>query len=143
MTLAIVDASAGAKWILPEAFSEEAAYLLDGRYDLAAPELFALEFANILTNRARRGEFDFAYARDALTRTLAALTLFADAALATRALQLAERHPISVYDATYVALAAREECTLVTADRRLYDHLIAADEADLLWIGDIPATAES
>ncbi len=43
----------------------------------------------------------------------------------------------SIYDSLYVALALRERCKLVTADRRLYNALSLAFSDTMLWVEDI------
>ena len=121
----VVDASVGVKWVLPEPGSDRARRLLAsvarGRTALLAPDLYVAEVANVLWRRCRlRGELLEDEAREALAELLGALPELVPAeALAAQALELALafRHP--VYDCLYVALAVREGCSLITADRRI------------------------
>ena len=56
-----------------------------------------------------------------------------------RAAELAlDFHP-SVYDCLYAALALREQCQVVTADRPFYDALRVPFPSTMLWIEDLPA----
>jgi predicted nucleic acid-binding protein len=69
MTGYVIDASAAVKWLVNEAFSEEAASLLDNRATLIAPELLFAEAANALWALCRRGDIareDFAEAVEVL-----------------------------------------------------------------------------
>lgn len=56
--------------------------------------------------------------------------------LAAEALDLALAHDITVYDATYLALAIRETATLVTADEKLA-HRLAGLGSTVRWLGDL------
>ena len=49
--------------------------------------------------------------------------LFPSLPLTARAMQIATKARIGVYDCIYVALAAREGCEMVTADARLLTNL--------------------
>jgi predicted nucleic acid-binding protein len=69
MTGYVIDASVAVKWLVTEAFSEEAASLLDTDLTLIAPELLFAEAANALGAMRRRGDIskaDFAEAIDVL-----------------------------------------------------------------------------
>ena len=48
MTTAIVDGSVAAKWLLPEPDAPRARPWLDGRHDLAAPDLLYGELGNLV-----------------------------------------------------------------------------------------------
>ena len=51
---------------------------------------------------------------------------------------MAQRLGRSFYDSLYVALAERADCTLVTADRKLYNALREGDLAGrLTWVEEI------
>lgn len=121
----VVDASVGVKWILPEPGSDRACALLAevaaGHAHLLAPDLYAAEVANVLWQRASlRAELTEEEAREALRALLVSLPeLVPSEALLPQALALALAFRRPVYDCLYAALAVREGCTLVTADRRL------------------------
>ncbi|MCO5314570.1 MAG: type II toxin-antitoxin system VapC family toxin [Solirubrobacterales bacterium] len=86
---------------------------------LHAPHLIDAEVGNVLRGHERAGLINPSEARAAL-RLGPALIEYRyphSGQLAERAWEL--RHNLSFYDALYVALAARLEIPLVTADRRL------------------------
>jgi predicted nucleic acid-binding protein len=135
----VVDASAAAKWLAPEAESAQADALLGET--LTAPDLLFAEVANILWKKVGRGEMDAATA-DAAARWLrqVPLRVVACGALMRDATALSIRLDHPAYDCFYLALAARGEGRLVTADRRLVARCERADAADLralvTWVGD-------
>ena len=121
----VVDASVGAKWFLPERDSDLARSLLvqraAGQAQLIAPDLFPGEVANAVWKRCRlRQEINEVTAHEAMAELFAALPeMVPSDSLVNQAFELGMqfRHPI--YDCIYVALALREGCPLVTADRPL------------------------
>jgi len=118
MTL-VVDASVAALWALEQEGSPRA-LTLRTQGGLIAPSLIAAEIGSAIWKAVRRGAVAPA---DALIAIEAALlpfeALVPTEELRVRALALAIelRHPI--YDCFYLALAERESCALITADRRL------------------------
>jgi predicted nucleic acid-binding protein len=116
----VVDASVAAKWVLEEDGAERAAALRGSGDDLIAPSLIVAEIGNAVWKRAIWREVS---ARDAVRALQTAISLFtqliAPSDLAARSIEIAIelRHPI--YDCFYLALAEREHCPLITADRRL------------------------
>ncbi|MBI2206654.1 MAG: type II toxin-antitoxin system VapC family toxin [Candidatus Rokubacteria bacterium] len=116
----VIDASIAVKWVIPEVLSERADLLRAGGDDLIAPDLLLVEVANALWKKTSRREISPAEA-DAAFGLLqhSGLDLRPTAPVLTPALQLARRLAHPVYDCVYLALAAQERATLVTADRRL------------------------
>ena len=115
---AVVDASVAVKWVVEEPGSDQARMLARAR--LEAPDLMAVECANILWKKARMGDIDARQARerlDALLQAPVALTPSRD--LLGRALGLALELEHPVYDCLYLALALVRGVPLVTADERL------------------------
>ena len=119
----VVDASVAFKWFFEdrEPFVAQAWELLarhrDGEIVLCAPDLLYLE----ITSALRKRGVDAGVMAQACA-LLEALTLGwarIDAGLTSHAAELAVRHGITVYDATYAALAASLDCELITDDRRL------------------------
>jgi predicted nucleic acid-binding protein len=118
--LAVVDASVAIKWIFPEEHSEHA-WALRRRYSLIAPQLIYAECANIVWKKLRRQELTREEASgagsfvDEFTIEVAALH-----ELVPLAIDLSLRLDHPAYDCFYLALAAIQQCPLVTADGRLH-----------------------
>ncbi len=113
------DASVAAEWVLDEP-STERALALRGDETLIAPSLIASELGNALWKAVRRGGVTRADALAAMNTILVpfeALVPVED--LRNRALELAIELDHPIYDCFYLALAERERCPLVTADKRL------------------------
>ena len=119
MTRLVVDASVAAKWVLNEPDSPAARRLFT-RGTLLAPDLLWAELGSLLWRRHRQGEFSAPEAREMMIdlRTLPVRShaLFP---LLPLALEIGMAISHSVYDCIYLALADREDCRFVTADRRL------------------------
>jgi predicted nucleic acid-binding protein len=116
----IVDASVVVKWFTTEALHEEARRLLTQSEPLLAPDILAVELANAMWAKTRRGEIDAPEAE----RAIAAVSgrglpeLRASAPLMLRAFELARTVDHPVYDCVYLALAEALQMPLVTADGR-------------------------
>jgi predicted nucleic acid-binding protein len=139
VTRVVIDASVAVKWFLPEEFSANARMLLAADYQLLAPDLLWAELGNVLWKRQRRGELGQETARR-LLRDFSRLPIEFHAAdrWTEAALDLAMRQGVTVYDGLYLALAAGNECRVVTADRRLYEARQAGALAGALsWVEDI------
>jgi predicted nucleic acid-binding protein len=135
----VVDASVAAKWRFPEPHAEAALRLLRRGRELWAPDLVWAELGNITWKKWRRNEIDEAAAADSLrsVQTLP-LLIFSSKMLTPVAWDIARTFSRSFYDSLYLALAAYQECPLVTADRRLHDAIKeASPEFSILWIEDI------
>ncbi len=133
--LAVVDASVAVKWFLPEAGSETALALrrahLDGRVLLHAPAFLPFEVANALRHHPLLGAGPVAAAVGHLFGVQVRLEPPAPEPL-SRAVEVAYRTGLTVYDAAYLALAERLGCTLYTADERQ----LAADSTRAIPIRD-------
>jgi len=116
----VVDASVAAKWVLPEDGADKAAILRHEPDDFIAPSLIVAEIGNAVWKRVIGKELSTA---DALQAHEIAISLLGRLVpleeLGARATEIAIelRHPI--YDCFYLALAERENTTLVTSDPRL------------------------
>lgn len=114
----VVDNSVAVKWVVSEDGSDTATTLYGE--DLVAPDLLAIEFANVLRTKIAKGEFDQPQMVEALRFLGLAIPRFEPSRpLVSRALEIAVELSHSVYDCVYLALAEREEATLVTADKKL------------------------
>jgi predicted nucleic acid-binding protein len=120
VSLHVVDASVVVKWFVPEVHSDAARDLLTTAGQLISPDLLFPEVGNTVWKKVRRGEL----APGLAGRLVADLARIGVETVPSRALlvdahALAVHTGLTVYDATYVALAIRLDTTLVTADHRL------------------------
>lgn len=119
----VLDASVVLGWMLPDE-SNPAADAVIGRMlgqRAQAPPLLGLEVADALLTAERRGRLSRAD-HDALREAFGALPIAfdsADAEALERAVQLARRHRLSVYDAAYLELALRRGLPLASLDASL------------------------
>lgn len=121
----VVDCSVAAKWILPEPGRDAALRLLDqyeaGEIDLIAPDLLLAEFASLLAKRCRRNEISASEAERAFEfMQKCAPRLFDMRSGIRRALSIALRRQLSLWDCVYIDLAIEHGCSVVTADERLF-----------------------
>lgn len=119
----VVDASITLKWFHPEKGSEPALKILQRitRGDVIAfiPDLLLYEVANVWIRGMKEKSEDMPSILDAL-QNLAWSIISPSTTLLSEAAQLAtEYKKISVYDATYIALAVQEHAYLLTADEKL------------------------
>ncbi len=119
MTL-VVDASVALKWFVADSDSGSALALLETGEALIAPDLLIAELCSAAWRLWRRREITREQVSIVAARTP---YLFADNApmdgLAARAAAIALNLDHPVYGCFYLALAEREDVTMVTADRRL------------------------
>ena len=127
MSVFVVDANLVIKWFVPEVDSEAARRWLEAPHDYVAPELLFPQAGNAVWKKVRRGELS----PDEGQQLVSDLSVIAVEAISMRGLlpdahALALRTGITVYDATYLALAVRLETKVITGDdrfaRRLADH---------------------
>lgn len=142
MTIAIVDASVGVKWFIPEVHSTEARQWRsrpDALHTLAF--FFDLEIGNVLWKKIQRMEITRAEANLILGQLASLpLTRHAEVPLLTLAFDLADRTQRTVYDCLYLALATQLGGQMVTADQRLYNSLAGTPWAShVRWVADLPA----
>ena len=137
MTQFVVDATVAVKWYLTEEHSDAAERLLVDDHRRMAPELILVECANVLVKRQRRGELSSGDVQASLATLGDLIELRESATLVSAALDIAVVHERSAYDSLYLALALREGCRLVTADRRLYNGLSPTFHDTMLWVADL------
>jgi predicted nucleic acid-binding protein len=138
MSRYVVDASVAVKWFVPEIHTQAALRLLHETHELVAPDLLFPEIGNTLWKKIRLEEIDRDEARQVL-RALRALplTIQPSAPLLEPALEIAIGLNRTVYDSLYVALALQHHCRMVTADRRLHQHLRGGPFAfHVQWVED-------
>jgi predicted nucleic acid-binding protein len=120
----VLDASATLAWLLPE----ELTGAITAAFDLIAddcawvPGLWRIEVANSLSVKLRRGRITPLQRRESLV-DLKLLPIYCDQEtndhVWDRTLELADRHNLTVYDATYLELAMRLSLPLATLDEDL------------------------
>ena len=125
MTL-VVDASLAGSWILPDEHSGESETVLhavlNGKEDLAVPDLWAYEMLNLLLSACRRGRFRGDRLEQAVRLVQRIPVNFYDhqtSLLQNRVIRLAARFSLSAYDAAYLELADRLQCPLRSQDKNL------------------------
>jgi len=122
MARLVVDASVVVKWFIEEESSKEARRLRDDYasdlVDLEAPSLLPFEVLNAI-------RFSGLFSPGELRRVAEALDAFAiparplEGSLAAASMTMASSAGLTVYDASYIALAKELGATLFTADRGL------------------------
>ena len=121
----VVDASVGIKLFVEEEFSEQAhalfSYLAaDPPAELYIPDLFYIEYTNILLKYTRRFGRSLEDAQaDIVDIRLLSLKSTSTADLMEDALLLASEKNLSAYDACYAVLAQNLDIPLITVDKQL------------------------
>jgi predicted nucleic acid-binding protein len=117
----VVDASIAVKWFFREVGSNDAVALRDSDSDFIAPELIIAEIGNAALAKQLRKEIASDDAMFAVKRAPALFVQLAPVVELTEPamhLALALRQP--VYDCLYLALAQREDVTLITDDEDMF-----------------------
>jgi predicted nucleic acid-binding protein len=134
-----IDASVGAKWFLrDEVGSQKALELLErlvaGDLLMYVPELFVYEIGNLMSLAVRRGRVTAETAEAALEELKRLnLEVVAAASELRSAMSFSLRFGLSLYDATYLAVAESRGVPLVTSDRRL----LGLTSPSLIWVLDL------
>jgi predicted nucleic acid-binding protein len=120
----VLDSSVAFKWFVRETDSDAALRFCDdflaGAHQLLAPDIFPFEIAHALTRAERQSRIAHPQALQLIGEALKILpALHPGLPLLPRAAELSSQARIGVYDCLYIALAERENCSLVTADQRL------------------------
>jgi predicted nucleic acid-binding protein len=118
MTVAVVDASVLAVALAGDGPDGDAARTRLHGEDLACPELAALGVTSVPRRQVSSGDLDLSRAELALT-DLASMPILRAPHLDLLPRDWQLRDNLSVYDASYVALAEALSAPLLTADRRL------------------------
>ena len=134
----VVDCSVLIAGLLPDEIEEQAQLILTdlqrGATLAVVPSLFYQEISNALLMAYRRRRIN----RDILSQYLdviSILPIMVDTAAATQGhtmkvvCQLAEKHGLTTYDASYLELAIRLDLPLVTLDSDLYNAAVEVDIA--------------
>ena len=120
----VIDASVAVSWLFADEQTPLCMNLLAqvSRTGAVVPSLWRLEIANALQNGIKRKRIDVAY-RDATIQSLRILPIEIDPDTDdyawTATLQLADKHQITIYDASYLELTLRRRVPLATRDEDL------------------------
>lgn len=122
----VLDASLTIAWYFEDERSTQTETLLDQVTAEGAivPTLWKIEVANGLQMAMRRKRIDRSY-RDQAIEQLAALPIETDSETALHAwaaaLELADQHILTVYNAVYLELAIRRQLPLASLDKELVE----------------------
>jgi len=122
--ICVIDASVTLSWVYTDEHSAASDALLARVADQGAvvPSLWRLEIASALQTGIKRKRIDATY-RDAAIQKLLSLPIETDPDTNdfawTTTLQLADKHQITVYAASYLELALRRSLPLATRDDQL------------------------
>jgi predicted nucleic acid-binding protein len=138
--IVVVDASVVVKWYVKEIHDGEAELLLNGGFELHAPELVIPELGNILWKKCRNGQIS----NDEALKIAEAfgrqdIHFHKQKSLLRSALFGANVTGKTVYDWTYLSLALLLSCPFITADGRFFTALKDTKfRKHLMWIEDVP-----
>ena len=131
----VVDASASLGWSFKDQQTPELLDLTERvvEHGAVVPQLWPVEVAHVVLRARRRGQISPEECR-AIISGLSSLNIEIDEESAAQVwvatIGLADKHNLSVYDATYLELAVRKQLPLATLD----DKLIAAARAEGLAV---------
>ena len=137
--LFVVDASVAVKWLFPEPHADEAERLLKRGRELLAPDILWAEVTSATCKKVRRNEISKDRAAELLKDFYRLpVKTHASKTLVQTAWEVALEAGVSIYDALYLSLAYKRDCSLVTADRKLYDRVKAAyPQTETVWLEDL------
>ena len=121
----VADASVALSWCIPSQSSDTTDHLLDdilAGCEFTVPTLWAFETANALLVLRRRKKLtadEYSEARVLLDRLRPSVDSEGAGLATTRVADLAIRHELTVYDASYLELAQRKHIALATRDQSL------------------------
>ena len=118
----VADASVIAKWYIDEEYSENARKLrneyINGSLEIISTELMPYEVLNALKHTKLYQKYELVMVAKSLA--LYGFRLFPlTGKLAERTVEIAVEKDITIYDASYVALAEEQDAKLYTADKKL------------------------
>jgi predicted nucleic acid-binding protein len=137
----VMDASVAAKWAAPEIIEPLAAQAhrflrayVDGAIQVVVPDLFWLEIGSFLWTAAKRGTITSRLAQHTLEAMLNRdFPTAPSRAFLPEAFKIACDFDRTIYDSTYVAMAAATGRQLITADERLVNAL--GSRFPVRWLG--------
>lgn len=143
MKTTVLDASVALKWYIPEVYSDQALYVLSeqqsGKVTFHVPDLFFCEAGNILWKKVWKQEITLKDAHQ-IIRSLIAIPkiIHSSEIFVPYAVGIAVSLKRTVYDCLYLSLAAYLECSMLTADKKLFTALSKTSWKDSVqWIGTV------
>jgi predicted nucleic acid-binding protein len=137
----VIDSSVAIKWFVVEPLTIQARLILNeyqtAKLTLLAPDLIFAEIGNIVWKKHLYQGLAANDARliiDAFSTLNFVLT--SNAVLLHEAYRLAIDLRHTVYDALYIALSIRENCSFVSADERLVN-AVKGIFSNVFWVGDL------
>ncbi len=129
MNRVVVDSNILVKWFIPEKYSDEACVLRNdvvyGRIKAVVPIYALLEFCNTIRKYVLLKILDGVTAQKIydLLMSIDLELVSIDRDLVKDALRYSLEKHVTVYDAYYVVLAYKYDCTMYTADEKLLNKL--------------------
>lgn len=142
MKFYVVDASVAVKWLIEEEFSDNASQLFFGQTKLLAPSLIFAEASNALWTMQRKGDLRIDRMVKAIDTLRYSPILIPTSMeqLSKSAIRIAANIDHAVYDCYYLALAIRMDCSVITADKRLFNKVRFRKELSgrVLHVSEVP-----
>jgi predicted nucleic acid-binding protein len=139
VSLYVIDSNVAVKWTAMEPLWQQARRLLeDDDTELIAPTSFLPETVNALVKKFRSHELAADTVRRAQSELGQYVSLYPVSVLIDAALEIALQYAITIHDALFLALAIREQCQLVTDDRRLLNAAMGHFPNTLLPLNSMP-----
>ncbi|MFQ5980982.1 MAG: type II toxin-antitoxin system VapC family toxin [Candidatus Heimdallarchaeota archaeon] len=136
----VIDASIVAKWFIKEHNSDLALEIrdkfVDGRLELIAPELLPFEVLNALKYSRLFPIEDLKDAATALDEYAFLLVSF-NGNYAQKAVKVAEKYDITIYDAAYVGLSSFLNVPAYSADKKLIKRLGSHFSDKIFFLGEL------
>jgi len=141
MEKVVSDASVIVKWFIEEEYSDKALKLRDmhvnGEIVIVAPELLPFEVLNVLKYSNLFGKEELKNA--ALSLSSYGIELYSlKGMLAEKTVEIAVENDITIYDASYIALADTLNMKLYTADQKLIKKLGEKYKKITIHISKVP-----
>ena len=132
----VLDSSVALKWIFADENGVEHAVRvrddhISGKCEIAVPTLFFYEIANVLATKVKLSHAEAQEAFE-LINAFEFNVLELDSLEYLEAMALADKHKVSVYDASYHVLADRLGCRFLTADRKFWEKVKMTGVAEIL-----------
>jgi len=119
----VLDASIALKWFFPKEKNSNIARsalekIKKGEIKIFVPQIFFFEVINVMKTKAKTTPEDVLYAINKLF-SLSLVTKTVDSGLLSKANFYAQKYDLTIYDASYIAVAKINNATLITADEKM------------------------